>query len=308
MNKIAIIASGKGETTERIIKLFREGNRISTEFVIGIDLDKDTIESIRKMDTKVLDYTRESFKENIKEIEAEIEKTGVVLLATDGYNGEIPEQLVDAVQGKVIGLTTPEEGPREVVRAFSVTSEPEIINVRNDSEEDSPEQEWARSLKINFKDPKLSQTPPPIPSDEDGTRPPALTEEELRSSYTNSGENPHREQYYDNNQQRQNDYYQREEQHQHNEHRAQNEHYNHDKRHEPMPPTYLIWAILITVFCCFIPGIVAIVFSSQVSTRYYSGDIEGAWRASRNAEAWIIVSFVLGVLAATLYVPFMLIN
>ncbi|MCH5233846.1 MAG: CD225/dispanin family protein [Muribaculaceae bacterium] len=77
---------------------------------------------------------------------------------------------------------------------------------------------------------------------------------------------------------------------------------------EPMPSTYLIWSILVTVFCCFIPGIIAIIFSSMVSSKYYAGDIEGSRRASRQAEIWIIVSVVLGVLAATLYLPFMLIG
>lgn len=75
---------------------------------------------------------------------------------------------------------------------------------------------------------------------------------------------------------------------------------------EPMPPTYLLWAVLSLVLCCFIPGVVAVIFASQVSSRYYAGDLAGAWRASRNAEIWIIVSFVLGVLSATLYLPIML--
>lgn len=77
---------------------------------------------------------------------------------------------------------------------------------------------------------------------------------------------------------------------------------------EPMPPTWMLWSIIMTVCCCFIPGIVAIVFSSQVSTRYAAGDLEGARRASRMAEGWIIASFVLGVLSATLYVPLMMIS
>lgn len=75
---------------------------------------------------------------------------------------------------------------------------------------------------------------------------------------------------------------------------------------EPMPPTFLVLSIICTLLCCFIPGIVAIIFSSMVSSRYYAGDIEGAKRASRTAEIWIIVSFVLGVLSATLYIPLMM--
>lgn len=77
---------------------------------------------------------------------------------------------------------------------------------------------------------------------------------------------------------------------------------------EPMPPTWMLWSIIMTVCCSFIPGLVAIVFSSQVSTRYAAGDLEGARRASRMAEGWIIASFVLGVLSATLYVPLMMIS
>ncbi len=70
-----------------------------------------------------------------------------------------------------------------------------------------------------------------------------------------------------------------------------------------MPPTYLVWSVVMTLLCCFIPGIVAIVNSSQVSSKFYQGDIEGAQRASRRAEIWIIISFVLGVISNTLYLP-----
>lgn len=75
---------------------------------------------------------------------------------------------------------------------------------------------------------------------------------------------------------------------------------------EVMPPTYMLWAILSLVLCCMPAGIVAVIMSSQVSSRYYRGDYEGARKASRNTEIWIIVSFVLGVLSNTLYLPFML--
>lgn len=74
----------------------------------------------------------------------------------------------------------------------------------------------------------------------------------------------------------------------------------------PMPPAYLLWAVLATVLCCFIPGIVALVYSSQVSSRYYAGDEAGAWRSSRNAEIWIIVSFILGLVSGAIYLPLMM--
>lgn len=70
-----------------------------------------------------------------------------------------------------------------------------------------------------------------------------------------------------------------------------------------MPSTYLVWSVLATVLCCTVPGIVAIIMSSKVSSRFYQGDVEGSQRASRLAEIWIIISFVLGVISQTLYLP-----
>lgn len=57
----------------------------------------------------------------------------------------------------------------------------------------------------------------------------------------------------------------------------------------PMPPTYLVWSILVTIFLCRIAGIVAIVYSTQVSSCYYAGNYEGAAYASRQARWWIRV-------------------
>lgn len=146
--------------------------------------------------------------------------------------------------------------------------------------EKSPEEEWAERLQINFTPPKLTPTPPPLP------------ESERRNDPNNDPSNGHSDENNDNLR----------------EANSSAGRFHSPQFAEPMPSTFLIWSILSTVFCCFIPGIVAIIFSSQVSTRYYSGDIEGARRASRNAEIWIIASFVLGVLSATLYVPFLMIN
>jgi len=76
----------------------------------------------------------------------------------------------------------------------------------------------------------------------------------------------------------------------------------------PMPKNYLLWSVLTTILCCFAAGIVALVFSTQVTSRYYRGDYEGAERASRNAQIWIIASIVLAVISNTLYLPMMLVS
>jgi len=50
------------------------------------------------------------------------------------------------------------------------------------------------------------------------------------------------------------------------------------------PPNYLVFAILATIFCCQILGIVSIVFAAQVNSKWNSGDTQGALIASKNAK------------------------
>lgn len=63
----------------------------------------------------------------------------------------------------------------------------------------------------------------------------------------------------------------------------------------PQPPTYLVWSILTTVCCCVVFGIIAIVYSAQVSAAYNRGDYVQAERSSKTALNWIIASAVTGV-------------
>lgn len=66
---------------------------------------------------------------------------------------------------------------------------------------------------------------------------------------------------------------------------------------QPMPPTYLAWSIITMLLCCLVPGIVALIYSTKVSSRFNTGDIEGARKASENAAIWIIVTVVCGLIA-----------
>ncbi|HEV7935634.1 MAG TPA: CD225/dispanin family protein [Actinomadura sp.] len=63
------------------------------------------------------------------------------------------------------------------------------------------------------------------------------------------------------------------------------------------PPNHLVWAILSTIFCCQVPGIVSIVFSSQVNSKYQQGDYAGANDSSSKAKTWALVATGLGVAA-----------
>lgn len=63
------------------------------------------------------------------------------------------------------------------------------------------------------------------------------------------------------------------------------------------PPNNLVWAILTTVLCCLPAGVVSIVFASQVNSKWATGDVAGAQKASANARTWAIVSAAVGVVA-----------
>lgn len=61
------------------------------------------------------------------------------------------------------------------------------------------------------------------------------------------------------------------------------------------PKNWLLESILVTIFCCQIFGIVAIVFAAQVNSRYDSGDYDAAMRASKDAGKWTKIGFWIGI-------------
>jgi interferon-induced transmembrane protein len=63
----------------------------------------------------------------------------------------------------------------------------------------------------------------------------------------------------------------------------------------PPPPTYMVPAILVTLFCFLPTGIAAIYFASQVSSRFGAGDPAGARQASDKAKMWTFISLGIGL-------------
>lgn len=66
-------------------------------------------------------------------------------------------------------------------------------------------------------------------------------------------------------------------------------------------PNHLVEAILVTLFCCLIPGIVSIVYAAQVNGKLQSGDYAGAVDMSNKAKIWAWVSFGLGLASLAIY-------
>ena len=64
---------------------------------------------------------------------------------------------------------------------------------------------------------------------------------------------------------------------------------------EAEAPTNLVWAVIATVMCCQITGIIAIVYGAMTSTANSAGNYEKARHYSDIAQIWVMVSIALGL-------------
>jgi hypothetical protein len=71
-------------------------------------------------------------------------------------------------------------------------------------------------------------------------------------------------------------------------------------------PNNLVWAILVTIFCCLPFGVVAIVYAAQVNGLIATGNLVAAKKASNDAKTWIWISFGIGAAFAAIYLIYMI--
>lgn len=70
------------------------------------------------------------------------------------------------------------------------------------------------------------------------------------------------------------------------------------------PKNWLVESILVTVFCCLPLGIVGIIYAASVESKYANGDTEGARSAAQTAKTMVLISAILGLLGALIYILF----
>lgn len=66
-------------------------------------------------------------------------------------------------------------------------------------------------------------------------------------------------------------------------------------RGQTKPPTHLVLAIIVTIFCCLPFGILSIIYSTKVDSYWLAGNVNEAWAYSRKAWNWALVGLVLSV-------------
>lgn len=65
---------------------------------------------------------------------------------------------------------------------------------------------------------------------------------------------------------------------------------------EKKPPTYMVWSVLVALLFNTLCGVIAIVYSWKVSSKYRQGNIESAKKCSDSAQWWIAISICVGLI------------
>ena len=67
---------------------------------------------------------------------------------------------------------------------------------------------------------------------------------------------------------------------------------------------YLVWSILVTIFCCLPLGVPAIVFAAKIDNCNAQGDFAGAAENARKSKNFMIWGAVLSVVFTIIYFVF----
>ena len=71
----------------------------------------------------------------------------------------------------------------------------------------------------------------------------------------------------------------------------------------PLPKTWLLESILLTIFCCSPISLVGIFYANKVESLYYAKDFDASVKASHNARNWALFGiFFLPVCYALLFI------
>ncbi|XP_036712583.1 proline rich transmembrane protein 1B isoform X1 [Balaenoptera musculus] len=77
--------------------------------------------------------------------------------------------------------------------------------------------------------------------------------------------------------------------------------------HRPLPKDYMMESVLVTLFCCLLTGLIAVVYSHETRAALGRGDLAQAEEASRKARSLVLFSLLFGVFVSTSWVIYVVV-
>ncbi|NWH44455.1 PRT1B protein, partial [Fregata magnificens] len=74
-----------------------------------------------------------------------------------------------------------------------------------------------------------------------------------------------------------------------------------------LPKDYMVESVLVTIFCCLLTGVIALVYSYETRAALGRGDMAQANVASRKARSLVLLSLLFGLFASISWVIYVLV-
>ncbi|NWU01953.1 PRT1B protein, partial [Urocynchramus pylzowi] len=79
-------------------------------------------------------------------------------------------------------------------------------------------------------------------------------------------------------------------------------------RGQRLPKDYTVESVLVTLFCCVLTGVMALVYSHETRAAIARGDVAQAYVASRKAQSLVLVSLLFGLFASISWIIYVLVS
>ncbi|KFP73978.1 Proline-rich transmembrane protein 1, partial [Acanthisitta chloris] len=74
-----------------------------------------------------------------------------------------------------------------------------------------------------------------------------------------------------------------------------------------LPKDYMVESMLVTLFCCLLTGVIALVFSCETRSAVDRGDMAQAYVASRRARSLVLFSLIFGLFVSISWVIYVVV-
>ncbi|NXY34562.1 PRT1B protein, partial [Pomatorhinus ruficollis] len=77
---------------------------------------------------------------------------------------------------------------------------------------------------------------------------------------------------------------------------------------QQLPKDYMVESVLVTLFCCLLTGVMALVYSHETRSALARGDVAQAYVASRKAQSLVLFSLLFGLFASITWIIYVLVS